>query len=1093
LVSGYFFVSHPIAPSENNPHLHHAVWRVIILFFLHLHKQPSLIMLPFQTILGGFVADTISCRLWFAGMMLVSFCLPTGDAQQTNTVNTFTLDGASTDALQFRNLGPFRGGRSAAVTGVSGKPGLFYFGGTGGGIWRTQDGGLTWSNISDGYFGGSIGSIEVAASDNNVLYAGGGEVTVRGNVSSGNGIWKSEDAGKTWKFAGLPWSRHIPRIRIHPNHPDLVYAAVLGDLYKDTQERGVYRSKDGGKSWERVLFSTESAGAVDLCMDPTNPRILYATCWKVRRTPFSLSSGGDGSGIWKSTDGGDTWVNISRNEGLPKDNLGIIGVAVSPVRPERVWAIVESETGGVFRSDDGGKTWNRVNEDRTLRQRAWYYTRIYADTKNEDQVYVVNVAYHKSTDGGRTFTARYAPHGDHHDLWIDPVDSQRMIIGDDGGAQTSMDGGQTWTTYHNQPTAQFYRVTTDQAFPYRIYAAQQDNSTIRIAHRTEGGSIGERDWEPTAGGESGHIAVDPLNNDIVYGGEYHGFLSRVDHQRKSSRIINVWPEDNMGHGAEDAKFRFQWNFPLFFSPHNPSKLYAASNHLHVTYNEGQSWQTISPDLTTNDKNRQKSSGGPITQDNTSVEYYCTIFAAAESPRVKDLLWTGSDDGLVFVSRNGGAEWKNVTPAALPPWTMINALEADPHHDGGCFLACTGYKQGDFQPYLFYTRDYGKTWMRITKGIDDAHFTRVVRADPVRPGLLYCGTEAGLYLSFDNGKNWTTFQQNLPIVPITDLLVKENDLIVATQGRSLWILDDLSVIRQWDAANKAVRLYAPAPAYRTRGVQQKGLKTAGENRANGVFIYFDLPQKLEEKDTVSLLFLAMNGDTIGHFSNYSETAKLPVKQGNNLFVWNMRYPDSEKFEGMVLWSYNLEGPKAVPGKYRVQLRASGAVREQEFLILADPRTTTGTAGYDAQLSFVQSIGAKITEMHRAIKEIRLLREQLKNLRDRVGKEEIQKSLLPKIEHLDTVITQVETSLYQTKNRSSQDPLNFPVRLNDKLANLMGMGVVDDFPPTDQALQVRDYLFEQVDDQLSRWRHIKEKEVPQLNKMIRESAVNFIKIN
>ncbi|MBP6826194.1 MAG: glycosyl hydrolase, partial [Saprospiraceae bacterium] len=565
------------------------------------------------------------------------------------------------NAAEWRCVGPFRGGRSAAVTGVAGKPNLFYFGGTGGGVWRTGDGGRTWDNISDGFFGGSVGAIEVAPSDPNVIYAGGGEVTVRGNVSYGSGIWKSDDAGKTWKSMGLKNSRHIPRIRVHPDNPDLVYAAVLGDLFKSSPDRGIYRSGDGGKNWERVLFVNEDAGAVDLCMDPGNPRILYASTWRIRRTPYSLSSGGQGSGLWKSTDSGDTWTELTRNEGLPqKDTIGIIGVAVSYTNPQRVWALVEAENGGVFRSDDGGKKWTKLNDDRNLRQRAWYYTRIYADTKDEDKVYVVNVAYHVSKDGGRTFLSKYAPHGDHHDLWVAPDDPRRLIIGDDGGAQISYDAGETWSTYHNQPTAQFYRLTTDNAFPYRIYAAQQDNSTVRIVHRSDGSSIGERDWEPTAGGESAHIAVDPLNNDIVYGGEYHGLLTRVDHRRKSSRSINVWPEDNMGHGAEDAKYRFQWNYPVFFSPNDPKKLYACSNYLHVSTDEGQSWQTISPDLTTNDKSRQKSSGGPITQDNTGVEYYCTVFAACESPYESGLIWTGSDDGLVNVTRDGGKNWSNVT-------------------------------------------------------------------------------------------------------------------------------------------------------------------------------------------------------------------------------------------------------------------------------------------------------------------------------------------------------------------------------------------------------------------------------------------------
>lgn len=569
--------------------------------------------------------------------------------QQYAPVDTSLFGG-----LEWRNIGPFRGGRCASVTGVKGKPNLYYFGSTGGGVWRTLDGGQSWKNISDGFFGGSIGAVEVATSDQNVIYAGGGETTVRGNVSYGYGMYRTTDAGETWEHLGLDSAYHIPRIRVHPDNPDIVYAAVLGDLFKDSAVRGIYKSADGGKTWRKTLYVNERAGAVDLIIDPNNTRILYASTWRVQRKPYELSSGGDGSALWKSKDGGETWQNISTNKGLPKGVWGISGITVSPVNSNRLWAIIENEDGGVYRSDDAGKSWEKINSDRDLRQRAWYYTRIYADPKSEDIVYVVNVAYHKSKDGGRTFTAHYTNHGDHHDLWIDPENPDRMIIGDDGGAQVSFDGGDHWSTYHNQPTAQFYRVTTDNHFPYRIYGAQQDNSTVRIAHRTGGGSIGEEDWEPTAGCECGHIAIDPLNNEIVYGGCYLGVINRYDHDIQLDRGIDVWPDITLGHGAEGTRYRFQWNFPIFFSPHDPKKLYTASNHLHVTTNEGQSWEVISPDLTRNDTSKLHSSGGPITKDNTSVEYYCTIFAAAESPRVKDLLWTGSDDGLLHVSRDGGS-------------------------------------------------------------------------------------------------------------------------------------------------------------------------------------------------------------------------------------------------------------------------------------------------------------------------------------------------------------------------------------------------------------------------------------------------------
>lgn len=1035
-------------------------------------------------------------------LSLLTLCLSAPVFSQTNKTTSPAptpkpaFEESLYNAIEWRCVGPFRGGRSAAVTGVAGQPNLFYFGGTGGGVWRTTDGGRTWENISDGFFGGSIGAVEVAPSDPNVIYAGGGEVTVRGNVSYGTGVWKSDDAGKTWKSMGLKNSRHIPRLRVHPDNPDIVYAAVLGDLFKSSPERGIYRSKDGGKIWERVLFVNEDVGAVDLCMDPTNPRILYASTWRIRRTPYSLNSGGPGSGLWKSTDSGDTWTEITRNEGLPqKDTIGIIGVTVSPANPQRVWAIIEAEKGGVFRSDDGGKKWTKLNDDRNMRQRAWYYTRIYADSKDEDKVYVMNVAYFVSKDGGKTFTSKNAPHGDHHDLWVAPDDPRRLIIGDDGGAQISYDAGVTWSTYHNQPTAQFYRVTTDNDFPYRIYAAQQDNSTVRIRHRSNGNSIGERDWEPTAGGESGHIAVDPANNDIVYGGEYHGLLTRVDHRSKATRAINVWPEDNMGHGAEDAKYRFQWNYPIFFSPHDPKKLYACSNHLHVTTNEGQSWQTISPDLTTNDKIRQQSSGGPITQDNTSVEYYCTIFAACESPYEAGLLWTGSDDGLVHVSRDGGKNWTNVTPAALPKWCMINSVEPDPFRKGGLYLAATSYKSGDYKPYLFHTADYGKTWRMIVDGIAPEHFTRVLRADPNRAGLLYCGTEEGMYVSFDDGKNWQPFQLNLPAVPVTDLAIKNDNLIAATQGRSLWMIDDLTVLYQLkdDLKNKAFHLYQPMPSYRTDGSQVKNSKSAGTNHPGGVMLHFFLKDKPGEKDTVKLEILDAAGKIIRTYSNQSKEDKLDgLKAGGNRFSWNLRYTSAKKFDDLILWSTSLNGPRVVPGDYRVRLSVKGASEEQPFTLLPDPRTATKPADFQQQFEFTKACSDKLSDIHTAIKQIRDLRAQMKNLTERLPDEARLKPLRNQVKMIDSLMTQVETTLYQTKNRSNQDPLNYPVRLNDKLGMLMELSADGDNPPTDQAVEVQNMLFGLIDAELTKWKMLQDQQVPALNRLVHELGVDVVRV-
>lgn len=1007
------------------------------------------------------------------------------------------IDTTHLSAIEWRNIGPFRGGRSAAVTGVSGRPNLFYFGSTGGGVWRTTDAGNTWENISDGYFGGSIGAVAVSEWDNNVIYVGGGEKTVRGNVSYGHGMWKSEDAGKSWRQIGLKDSRHISRVRIHPKNPDLVYAAVMGDLYKSSEKRGIYKSNDGGKTWKRTLFANADAGAVDLVMDPNNPRIMYATTWRIRRTPYSLESGGEGSAMWKSTDGGETWENITSNKGLPKGIWGISGITVSPANSDRLYAIIENEDGGVFRSNDAGETWSKVNKDRSLRQRAWYYTRIYADPKEEDKVFVLNVDYHVSKDGGKTFSSYEAPHGDHHDLWIAPEDNQRMIIGDDGGAQVSFDAGANWSTYHNQPTAQFYRVTTDDHFPYRIYGAQQDNSTVRILHRTDGGTIGESDWEATAGGESAHIAVDPKNNDIVYGGSYGGFLTRVNHKTNEIRAINVWPDNPMGHGAEGMKYRFQWNFPVFFSPHEPTKLYTASNHLHVSTNEGQTWEVISPDLTRADTTKLGPSGGPITKDNTGVEYYATIFAAIESPFERDLLWTGSDDGLVHVSRDGGKNWKNVTPKNFPEWLMINSLEADPFNKGGLYLAGTRYKLGDYQPYLYKTTDYGKTWKKITTGIPADDFTRVLRADPYRKGLLYAGTESGIYISFDDGNSWSSFQQDLPIVPVTDLAIKNKNLIAATQGRSFWVIDDLSPLHQVSAEfiSKPVNLFRPLDSYRMEGGLDKTSKTAGTNHPGGVMVNFFI-KDTTMVDTVRLEFRDDKNELITAFSNYpnkkEKEGKLALENGMNRFNWNMRYPGADTFDGMVLWWASMDGPKALPGTYKVALKTKNEEIVKSFQILKDPRSTASDAELQAQFSFLQSIVEQISRTHNAITNLRATKDQIKDVLEQLSKVEDAKKVEELGKEITEELTSIEQRLYQTKNRSSQDPLNYPIRLNNKLAHLNSLMAVGDFQPTDSALEFRNAISAEINEELEKLQDVYREKIPQFNEMVRNLGWNPVEI-
>ena len=1046
------------------------------------------------------------CNYLFAYLFLffLSNNLTNGQSKRVSKKDIIKISESNYESLKYRSIGPHRGGRSSAVTGVPGKPNLFYFGSAGGGIWKTVDGGDTYENISDGFFGGSIGSVSVSKSDPNVIYVGGGEVTLRGNVSSGYGVWKSVNAGRTWSFSGLPKSRHIPRIVIDPKNHDIVYAAVLGNIYKPTEDRGVYKSVDGGQSWSRVLFSNKHSGAVELVIDPSNPRILYASTWRVNRTPYSFNSGGKGSALWKSVDQGKTWKKISTNKGFAVGVLGIIGVTVSPVNPQKIWAIVENETsGGVYRSDDGGLSWSYINSSRSLRQRAWYYSKIYADTQDEDIVYVMNVSYHKSKDGGKTFESHDAPHGDHHDLWIAPENNQRMIIGDDGGAQISYDGGETWSTYYNQPTAQFYRVTTDNSFPYRIYSAQQDNTTLRIRHRSSGNGISEDDWEPTAGGESAHIAVDPLDNDIVYGGSYGGYLTRLNHKNNSERGINVWPDNPMGYGAEGMKYRFQWNFPIHFSKHNPKKLYTFSNHVHLSEDEGQSWKVISPDLTTNTPEKLKSSGGPITQDNTGVEYYCTIFAANESPIKEGLIWVGSDDGLLHLTRNGGENWENVTPKDLPEWLMVNSIEPSAFDPAVCYVAGTLYKTGNFKPYLYKTVDYGKNWSLITNGIDAEHFTRVLRADPLKKGLLFAGTETGMYISHDDGISWNPFQLNLPIVPITDLTIKNGSLIVSTQGRGIWILDDLTVIHQINpnTINQEIKLFKPKKSYRildsggleeVLGKSDNLFLTQGTNLANGVIIHFNIKRYDSVMDKVAISIKEKDGTLIKKFSNRDKNNKLKVKKGGNTFVWNTLYNGPETPKDMIFWSASFDGAKAVPGEYKVVLEKNQLSEEQDFTILPDPRSEVSISQMKKQFDFINNINKTVDRAHRAIKNIRIICKKLKDFVDNYSDVQKYSDLMNKAKSLSKSLNDVEKTLYQTQNKSAQDPLNFPIRLTNKLGYLNSLVANSDFPPTNQDELVRIELTNKVNFCLSTYDKLISEDLENFNKAFAELNLDYLTI-
>ena len=998
--------------------------------------------------------------------------------------------------LNWRSIGPYRGGRASSVTGVSNSDNTYYFGATGGGIWKTTDSGQNWRNISDGFFGGSIGAISASESDPNILYVGTGEKTVRGNVSPGyGGFWKSDDAGETWKKMNLDIDQvQVGRIAIHPKNPDIVYIAIIGDLFKDSNKRGVYKSTDGGKSWRQVLFSNERSGAVDISIDKNNPRIIFASTWNIRRTPYSLESGGEGSGLWKSTDGGETWKNISDNEGLPSGIWGISGVSVSPVNSKKVFALIENKEGGLFRSDDGGSSWEKVNEDRNLRQRAWYYTRVYADTQNENRVYVMNVSFWRSEDGGKSFDRYRTPHGDHHDLWIDPENNKRLIVADDGGAQVSSDDANNWSTYMNQPTAQYYRVATDNSFPYNILVAQQDNSTQRVPHRVNSGGISERDWERSAGGESAHLAAKPDNPDIVYGGSYGGYLTRLDHSTGEVRSVNVWPNNPMGHGAEDMKFRFQWNFPIFFSPHDPNKLYTTSNRFHVTYNEGEKWEVFSPDLTRNEKEKLGPSGGPITKDNTAVEYYATIFAACESPYEKDLLWAASDDGLIHLSRDGGKNWEDVTPVNSPKYLMWNSVEPDPFVKGGLYAAGTLYKTGDFQPYMYKTKDYGKTWEKITNGIPNNHFTRVLRADPNKEKLLYAGTESGMYISFDDGISWNSFQLNLPLVPITDLTIKNNNLIAATQGRSLWLIDDLTPLHQLnkEVNNASMKLFKPIDSYRMGSPGRGTPRNAGKNHHNGVEVFFNIDDKiLDENTSVTLEFLDNEKKLIKKYDNQSDENALDINGEKNSFVWNMRYDDAKGFDGLIMWAASLRGPIASPGQYYVKLTVNEKSEEQSFNILKDPRSNSTDEDLREQFDFLLSVRDKVSDIHQTIIDIRSSRTQLIDLKSKISGKypDMENSISDVISR----ITLIEEKLYQTKNRSGQDPLNFPIRLNNKLAHLTSVASVGNFKPTDQMYNVRDELIGLIDKELKMWEDIKENDLVKLNSTILENNIQLITIN
>jgi len=1025
-------------------------------------------------------------------------------AQKKKTVAPLATNSLSEDAIikaqNFRLIGPFRGGRAASGVGSYTDVNTFYMGATGGGVWKTTDAGSNWKNISDGFFGGTIGAIAIAPTNESIVYVGEGESSMRGNVSEGlGGMWKSTDDGKTWKNMGLKEARHIVRIVVHPKNPDIIWVAAMGHLFGPNETRGVFKSTDGGQNWKKVLYVNQQTGASDLVLDPSNPEILYAGTWQLIRTPYSLESGGEGSGLYKSTDGGDTWTSIKTNKGFPKGVWGITAIAVAKSNTDKLYALIENKDGGLYVSENAGKTWELVNSDNNIRQRAWYYTKVFIDPTDENKIYCPNVNFMVSSDGGKSFSSMRTPHGDHHDLWIDPKNGKRMIVADDGGAQVSLDGAKNWSTVMNQPTVQVYRLSTDNHFPYRVLGAQQDNSAFRILSSTYGAYIGESDFDVTAGGESGYIVADPTNSDIVYGGSYGGLITRYDHKTGENRVINVWPDNPMGAGAEAMKYRFQWNHPIFFSPHNPKKLYTAGNHLFSTENEGASWNMLSPDLTTNDKSRQKSSGGPITQDNTSVEYYCTIFTAAESPLEKDLLWTGSDDGIINISKDGGASWKNVTPKDIPQWMMWNRVEIDPIRKGTAYFAGTRYKLDDFTPYLYVTHDYGETWEKITNGINPMHFTRAIVASPRKAGVLFAGTEYGLYVSMNDGKSWEQLQLNLPVTPITDLLIRDNNLIVGTQGRSIYILDDVSFIENHQATNvNASKVFAVANTYRVPpqmgGRRNRGARTGmpanvGVNPPKGAVINYWL-KEANDSTTVQIDILDENKKLVRHFSS-KETGKdksgIVVENGFQQFTWNLYHKEIEKpSEDLILWNGSTSPVLAAPGKYYAKVSIDKDSVTYPFELIADPNYKVSNADLKAQEQFLLEVAASFNNVMKALKGIKEIRTQVQALQKKTKDSSFQKQSESLLASLKTI----EEALHQTKAKSGQDVLNFPIRLDDKLAGVFESAASGYVAPTKQVKETYTDLKAQADEQLKNYETIKKEGVKALNDAVHKLMIPII---
>jgi photosystem II stability/assembly factor-like uncharacterized protein len=1012
--------------------------------------------------------------------------------------------------MKWRQIGPFRGGRVVAVSGVPGDPATWYFGGVGGGVWKSTDVGASWKPVFDGQKISSIGAIAVADSDHNVVYVGTGEACPRGNISYGDGLYKSVDAGLTWKNMGLRDTRHIGAVIVHPKNPDIVLVAALGHAFGPNEERGVFRSADGGANWTKVLYKDRDTGAIDVAFDPDNPNIVYASLWQMRRQPWNFSSGGPGSGLYKSADAGITWKRLD-GHGLPEGILGRIGVSVAGGGSGRVYALIEASEGGLFRSDDEGGTWTRVNDDHRFRQRAWYFTHVFADPATADVVYVLNTGAFRSTDGGKSFALMPAPHGDHHALWIDPKDPRRLINGSDGGASISVDGGKAWTAPYNQPTAQFYHVAVDNAWPYRVYGAQQDNSTVAIASRDDVGVIGRQNWFPVGGGESGFIAPDPKDPEIIYANSDSGQMTRYDHRTNNFRDVSVYPLDVSGNGAANLQFRLQWTEPLFVSLYDSNVLYTAAQFVLRSPDQGRNWKAISPDLTRNDKSKQQPSGGPITLDITSVEYYDTVFALAESPRQQGLLWAGTDDGLIHVTRDDGQTWADVTPKDMPAWSMVSLIDPSPHDAATAFAAVDRHKLDDLKPLIYRTHDFGKTWTRIVSGIPDGAYVHAVREDPQRKGLLYAGTELGVFFSADDGAHWQTLQLNLPTTPVHDLLVKDNDLVAATHGRSFWILDDLSPLRQ--AADglplEDFHLFRPARAVKLHfpGEVERRLPV-GDNPPSGAVIDYYLKSKPADAEEITLEILGADGKLVRRLSNHrpADSSEQPAEwtdreqpadtipdaAGGNRFTWDLRRDDPEKIPGAFYSDDGPRGPLVTPGHYQVRLTVRGKSQAAPLEVIQDPRLVGRIS--DQEVSELADLSMRtwtdIDALHKTVNQIRETRAKLQTIIKWSAGNPAAKPVIDAANEFNAKMLPIEARLLQVKMAASEDNLRYPNMLNEQYDTFAATLDTEDFGPTESQRQVYAYLHGELSGELAKWRTLANRDLPALQVLMRDHGVPSI---